>query len=97
MADSSGRTPLWWATWREDISSVRILLGYGANANIAPIDGSSPLMMALLSSQAEIITLLLHSNASVIVQDTSGLSALHYWASGRTMGPKEEVSILKQL
>ena len=41
-----GATPLWRATRATDIAAIRVLLGKGANPNVAAKDGSTPLMVA---------------------------------------------------
>ncbi|KAL9593681.1 MAG: hypothetical protein Q9219_007436 [cf. Caloplaca sp. 3 TL-2023] len=60
--DAQGRTPLCWAVIRDDLSGVNILLGNGANPNIADHTGSSCLHFA---RSLEICRVLIQKNADV--------------------------------
>lgn len=61
--DAYGRTPLAWAAARGDISSVDILLRYGANPNIVEKGGWGPLHNSILTENPEISLRLLQAGA----------------------------------
>ena len=62
LDDAHNRTPLWWATIRDDLDSVETLLSFGANPNITSSEGESPLHFA---SSAAVCRALLSAGASV--------------------------------
>ena len=74
--DIGGRTALWWATNRSDVSALSLLIQHGADINIQSKRGSSPLAMALYRSQ-DCTMALLNANADATVTDDEGWSALH--------------------
>jgi ankyrin repeat protein len=63
--DSTGRTPLSWASSRGDIANVQKLLQHGANPNITSICGMSPLHYAVRPASYRCITPLLAAGARV--------------------------------
>ena len=78
--DYKERTPLMWATLRDDLCAVRALLDFGADVNARDCHGHSPLDFA---HNAVICKLLLDKNANIASRDlTHGRSALHHVCSG---------------
>jgi uncharacterized protein len=59
-----GRSILDYAIGR-DISFVRLLLGRGANPNLATFGGMTPLAMAVIKGNPEMVTMLIDSGAHV--------------------------------
>ena len=59
VVDSWGRTALMWAAWRGDISSVSVLLDYGANPQATSFDGNPVLIYATYGGSPECLRLIL--------------------------------------
>ena len=72
--DASGRTCVTWAAARGDSNVLRLLLGYGADANIQDSQGCSPLHHA---SNVACIDLLLQFGASKDARNSFGHTPLH--------------------
>ena len=73
--DASGRTCISWAAARGDDESLRILLSFGAQPDIADFEGRSPLQYA---RNPEVIATLLANGADLNATDNSGRTALHW-------------------
>ena len=77
LRDAKNRTPLCWATARNDVQTVRTLLDFGADANVKDIDGHTALHFV---QSSEVGRLLLKAGADVACRNTiNGRSALHYF------------------
>uniref|UniRef100_A0A8C9F4I0 Transient receptor potential cation channel subfamily A member 1 n=1 Tax=Pavo cristatus TaxID=9049 RepID=A0A8C9F4I0_PAVCR len=61
VMDSSGNTPLHWATRKNQVESVSLLLSRGANPNILNSNMMAPLHMAIQSLHNEIVKVSLNS------------------------------------
>lgn len=61
VMDSSGNTPLHWATKKNQVESVSLLLSRGANPNILNSNMMAPLHMAVQSLHNEIVKVSLKS------------------------------------
>ena len=73
--DSKNRTPLCWATIRNDSRAVKTLLAFGANPNIVDRWGKMPLDLA---RSVGVCKMLLDAGVNIHVLDTDyGRSALH--------------------
>ena len=72
--DSNGRTCVSWAAARGDAKALRILLGYGADANISDGQGCSPLHHA---SSVACINLLINAGADIKARNIFGHTPLH--------------------
>ena len=78
--DNKGRTPLAWATLREDLRAVTTLLAFGADPNISDDDGNIPLHFV---RNQEICAALLDAKADVhVVNKTLGQMCLHTICKG---------------
>ena len=78
--DNKGRTPLAWATLREDLPAVNTLLAFGADPNISDNNSDSPLHFV---RSPEICSALLDAKADVhAVNKTLGQSCLHTICKG---------------
>ena len=77
--DASGRTPLWWATYRADYTAVSTLLTYGADMNKKSISGWDPLRVATYTTNRAIIKLLLGHGCD-ISHDPIGCLPIHSYA-----------------
>lgn len=63
--DLLGRTPLWWAVRRDDMTSSNALLAHGADPNIANAAGRSPLHNAAAQGNLALVGALLTHGADV--------------------------------
>jgi len=79
--DSTGRTPLSWASARGDITSVQKLLHHGANPNIASDCGMSSLHYAVRPISYRCIIPLLASGAKVDARTNWLQTPLHHAAA----------------
>jgi hypothetical protein len=77
-----GTTPLIAASHRANLERVRILLGRGAQPNVADDRGYTPLMYAAMANQPAIAQELLIHHANVNSRDNRGFAALDMVAGG---------------
>lgn len=75
--DACGQSALCWAATRGDTKSTRLLLQNGANPNISPTMGQTPLQSAAQSGCCDCIELLLGAGAVVDYQGAARMTALH--------------------
>ena len=75
--DAYGQTALCWAAIRGDIEYTHLLLQNGADPNVVPSKGSTPLQSATESGSYECMELLLRAGAEVDFQGASKMAALH--------------------
>lgn len=80
-ADAHNQTALCWAAIRGDIENIKILLRHGANPNIAPAKGDSPLQSAARAKSRDCVQLLLDAGAHVDFQGVVLMTALHIAAT----------------
>lgn len=66
---TSGKTPLHFAVELHDISSVKLLLSWGANVDAAMFNGCTPLHLAVGRQDATIATLLCQSGADKMLRN----------------------------
>lgn len=71
-----GSTPLHLAAINPDPSVIEVLLGAGADVNVADDDGFTPLHMAAFHRQADYALLLLEAGADVNAKTASGRTPL---------------------
>jgi ankyrin repeat protein len=76
--DNEGSTALMCAVAADDVSETRDLIQDGADVSTARTDGTTLLISALKTKDAELIKLLLDSKADPSVKDASGWSAFDY-------------------
>ena len=75
LGDSSKRTPLWWATSRNDLQAVKTLLIFGASPNDSDRWGRTPLDMV---SNIDICKMLLDAGVNIHARNNAyGRSVLH--------------------
>ncbi|GMM53456.1 hypothetical protein DAKH74_000720 [Maudiozyma humilis] len=74
--DAVGRSALHWAVLQEDITSVKVLLNYGADLTLEDAEGNSPLQYASQQSNKEInTTITRHLMSNSDLDETDRLSA----------------------
>lgn len=91
--DTRGYSPLWWASVKGDENTVRTLLSYGADPNVAGRILQTPLHVA---RTAQTVRSLLEYKADVDPRDSSGRTPLHcysYRQMGTTVSMIEEIVI----
>ncbi len=71
-----GSTPLWHATASEDMKTIKLLLGHGADPNEPGSYDEPPLSRASLSGYPEVTRMLLQTGAEVDATDRDGTTAL---------------------
>lgn len=81
--DYQGRTALAWAAIRGDTASLKVLLKYGANPNIAAYNGDSPLHHATRAPGPGCIRPLLNSGADVNAVNAWNVNPLAYTTAFR--------------
>ena len=74
--DASGRTALWWATYRADYTAVSSLLMYGADINKKSTSGWDPFRVAIQTKNQAIIKLLLGHGCDMSY-DPAGYLPIH--------------------
>lgn len=94
--DLMGGTALHKASDHEscDIRTVDTLLAAGANINATRLDGLTPLHLAVIQLEGEIIKALLDRGAHVWKTDRSGRTPLHLVCTSRDLGAIEATDIL---
>ena len=83
----AGTTALTIASGKGYLEVVRLLLNYGADANVKNKDGTSPLHRACEHGHLDIMKLLLDSGAHVNAVDTEGNTPLHLVAATSFLDP----------
>jgi ankyrin repeat protein len=63
--DIYGRTPLWYAVWKSNITIVKLLIKAGARSNTKDNIGGTPLYYAVCNGDQEVIKLLLRRDTQV--------------------------------
>ncbi len=79
MGDSWGRTPLCWATIRNDVECAKVLLSFGADPNITDESGQTSLFFVQTPEMCET---LLQAGVDVHVRNSGQKSALHQFCRG---------------
>lgn len=79
IGDTWGRTPLCWATIRNDSATVKTLLGFGADPNVRDESGHTPLHYV---QTPEICKTLLDAGIDVHIRNCGLKSALHQFCRG---------------
>ena len=72
--DSLGRTPLYWAVWRDDMEAVKILLHHGANITAVAKDGDNIFHLIAMSRVGQEMFSLIKPNFSHIEYPINTLS-----------------------
>jgi len=79
--DGHGNTALHWASFKNEVGAVQVLLKHGADANFrANHSGWTPLHDAAYSDSAEAVALLLEAGASLDARSNSGATPLCFAA-----------------
>ncbi|KAF2645322.1 ankyrin, partial [Massarina eburnea CBS 473.64] len=92
--DANGRTPLYWAAWRGDVSNVKELISHGANVNIEDYEGFAPLARAAQAGHLSTVRVLLRANALIDTTTSSwGYQPIHLACENEPNGHK----IVKEL
>ncbi len=96
LADDSGGTPLFAASWHKHPVVVEKLLKAGANPN-ADADGLTPLMAAAWRLNRRTIALLLDAGADPSMKDPRGWTALDFLEDRKKIVDKDYQDIKKRL
>ncbi|KAF5590966.1 hypothetical protein FPCIR_6229 [Fusarium pseudocircinatum] len=78
--DSSGRTPLSWASQGGWDTTVSLLLSWNADFNAADTDGRTSLIQACRNNHAMVAEHLLNAGANVNAAESTGETGLHFAA-----------------
>ncbi|KAK9812977.1 hypothetical protein WJX72_006759 [[Myrmecia] bisecta] len=73
----TGRTPLHEAVALARLSSVQLLLNYGANPNVCHPTRGPPILHAAAWAEDQLIAILLKNGADINAEDCTGQTALH--------------------
>jgi ankyrin repeat protein len=92
MVDSTGRTPLHWATMRGEEEAVECLLEAGADANVQDDFKNTPLCLAASSGSLHMLERLILAGADVDARNNIGSQAIHY--ASRHRNDVEPVKVL---
>lgn len=84
--DVNGRTPLLWAAWRGDTTSVVLLLKYGADINKGDRDSYTPLARASQAAHLSTVQILLTANADLRATTSWGHQPIHLASENRFNG-----------
>ena len=76
-ASRTGFTPLVFATVKDDVASMRMLLKAGANPNVALPSGAKPVIVAIQYKNTAAALALLEAGADFNVRDRAGNTPLH--------------------
>ncbi len=85
-AEADGTTPLHWAARADDLETVKLLLGAGANPNAANRYGLTPLSIAANNASADVVDVLLKAGADAKTVINDGETVL--MAAARTGNPR---------
>lgn len=91
QGNSYQQTALALASASGNESTVEALLDAGANANLASVNGVTPLHSGVRSSSQSIISKLIGRNVNVNAQTRGGSTALHYAARGGKQAITEQL------
>ncbi|GIV16927.1 MAG: hypothetical protein KatS3mg022_2362 [Armatimonadota bacterium] len=91
--DGIGRSALFLAVERGDMSVVKVLVEHGADVNQATDSGVTPLMIASRDGRLDIVQLLVDHGADPTLRDRRGFTAIDF-ARGRD---RAEHRVIKQL
>lgn len=80
-ADAHDQTALCWTAIRGDVENTKLLLRHGANPNIAPIKGDTPLQSAARAKSSDCVRLLLNAGAHVDFQGVARMTVLQIAAT----------------
>lgn len=81
VADRNGFSPIHRAAWKSAPQICQLLLDNGADVNtVHPKSRRTPLILAAIRGDVEIVRLLIHCGASVDTQDGAGMSAIDHAA-----------------
>ncbi|MCD6046295.1 MAG: ankyrin-3-like, partial [Gammaproteobacteria bacterium] len=75
--DKEGKTPLFYAVNKKDVSRAQLLLDKGADVNAKDKEGNTPLFCAVHNKDVPLAQLLLDKGADVNAKDSDGLALLH--------------------
>ena len=95
LLGTDNTTPLIWATLKQDEKAVTDLLAAGANPNLADSAGTTALMQAASTKNADIVQLLLTAGADPAYESPDGRTA-HYHAEENGVNEKNN-EIIKLL
>ncbi|KAF1972190.1 ankyrin, partial [Bimuria novae-zelandiae CBS 107.79] len=84
--DANGRTPLLWAAWRGDATSVNLLLKYGANIDKADLEGFTPLARASQGGHLSAVQILLQGKALIDNKTSWGHEPIHLATENKVHG-----------
>eukprot|EP00050_Salpingoeca_kvevrii_P000799 m.156184 g.156184 ORF g.156184 m.156184 type:complete len:153 (+) comp10214_c0_seq2:131-589(+) len=76
-ADSDQRTALYWAVQQQHVASSKLLLAAGATPNVQCVLAFTPLQLACIQGNLELVSALLAADADVTVPGKMGFTALH--------------------
>ena len=71
-------TPLMAAVYKSRENLVKVLLDFGANPDIADVNGTSPMHYAVIMRNTKIIELLIKADADLTLEDNRGKTAKDY-------------------
>ena len=77
LVDSLGRSALFWATLKNDVRAVEMLLEANADPNVCDHFGEPPILQALYSTSMACVKLLLGAKASFNITNRSGQNWMH--------------------
>ncbi|WMD22536.1 ankyrin repeat domain-containing protein [Achromobacter seleniivolatilans] len=89
-----GWTPLHYAASKGQMEMARMLLGKKAMVNAPAPGGETPLMMAALGGNKDMVDLLLKSGADLTTRDLKGQSAADWAANGKSSSLAEELKVM---
>ena len=90
---NSGRTPLHYAAYLDDVKIMKLLLDRGAKVNEVDNYGNTALHIAVQEKSKEVIPLLLQHDADVDIQNTFGRTPLH---QTQKVEMQEVITLLEQ-
>jgi ankyrin repeat protein len=82
-----GLTPLLFAAREGALESVRVLIGAGADLNLAEPDGITPLIIAIINGHYDVAGALLEGGANVNIADKWGRTPLYAAVDMNTLEP----------
>ncbi|KAL1597941.1 hypothetical protein SLS60_008429 [Paraconiothyrium brasiliense] len=86
LQDANGRTPLLWAAWRGDATSVLLLLKYGAEVNKTDHECYTPLAKAAQAGHLSTIEILLTAGADMHITTSWGHQPIHLASENKVDG-----------
>ncbi|XP_077552500.1 ankyrin repeat family A protein 2-like isoform X2 [Haemaphysalis longicornis] len=91
LSDEAGLTPLLWASAHGQLTTVRQLLGKGAQVGARGHRGETALLLAAAKGHSHVVRLLLQHGASPNQADQDGNTALMYAALGNHAATAQEL------